>query len=178
MPLPLIAAALVPLAIKLAANGAELLGRTVLKTGAKFIEDKTGIDLSEPDNLTPENFQALKQFELENQQMLLDAIVEDKRLDVDLEKAATHEVTERAKGDMLSDSWLSKNVRPLTLVALTISVIIGSFWAAMSVDKYDAMTSLLKLVFGYYFIGRSTEKGVAKDLTKRFANLRDTVRRA
>ena len=73
-------------------------------------------------------------------------------------------ITERWKSDMGSDSWLSKNVRPLTLVFLIITTIIIIFIDAGAVkfdvqDKWsDLLQVILLTVITAYFGGRSVEK--------------------
>ena len=74
------------------------------------------------------------------------------------------EVTKRWSSDMQSDSWLSKNVRPLVLIFLTMSmsvfIIIDSSVNGFEVkeDWIGLLSSLLLLVYGAYFGGRSLEK--------------------
>jgi hypothetical protein len=63
-------------------------------------------------------------------------------------------VTRRWESDNLSDSWLSKNIRPLTLVFTSIMYAAGFFL------EYDLQlyTQIYLLVIGSYFGGRSFEK--------------------
>jgi len=74
------------------------------------------------------------------------------------------QVTERWKVDMNSDSWLSKNVRPLVLVFLVIATVLLVFIDAGAINfkVEDKWTDLLQLVLitviGAYFGGRSLEK--------------------
>jgi hypothetical protein len=74
------------------------------------------------------------------------------------------QVTERWKLDMNSDSWLSKNIRPLVLVFLVIATVLLIFIDAgvLSFQVQDKWTDLLQLVLitviGAYFGGRSLEK--------------------
>jgi hypothetical protein len=74
------------------------------------------------------------------------------------------EVSKRWVSDMQSDSWLSKNTRPMTLIFLTISMIIlillDSFEINFSVDKgwVDLLKSLLITVYVAYFGSRGAEK--------------------
>jgi hypothetical protein len=74
------------------------------------------------------------------------------------------QVTERWKVDMNSDSWLSKNIRPLVLVFLVVATILLIFIDAgtISFKVQDKWTDLLQLVLitviGAYFGGRSLEK--------------------
>ena len=74
------------------------------------------------------------------------------------------QVTERWKVDMNSDSWLSKNIRPLVLVFLVVETVLLIFIDAgtISFKVQDKWTDLLQLVLitviGAYFGGRSLEK--------------------
>ena len=73
-------------------------------------------------------------------------------------------ITDRWKADMNSDSWLSKNVRPLVLVFLVISTVLMIFIdaGALNFVVEEKWTDLLQLVLmttiGAYFGGRSFEK--------------------
>ena len=73
-------------------------------------------------------------------------------------------ITERWKMDMQSDSWLSKNIRPLVLVFLVVSTVLMIFIDAGTISFIveDKWTDLLQLVLitviGAYFGGRSLEK--------------------
>lgn len=77
------------------------------------------------------------------------------------------EVTKRWQYDMMSsDSWLSKNIRPLTLAFLTatlfIYIILDSSIQGFKIDDnwIDLLSSLLLLVYGGYFGARTVEKVV------------------
>ena len=73
-------------------------------------------------------------------------------------------VTERWKSDMSSDSWLSKNVRPLVLIFLVVCTMIlvfidGGFIEFKVESKWISLLELTLLtVIGAYFGGRSAEK--------------------
>jgi len=73
-------------------------------------------------------------------------------------------ITERWTMDMKSDSWLSKNIRPLVLVFLVVSTVLMIFIDAGTINFVveDKWTDLLQLVLitviGAYFGGRSLEK--------------------
>ena len=84
-----------------------------------------------------------------------------------LEKAdqdAQAQVTERWKMDMQSDSFLSKNIRPLVLVYLTSIFTILAFadgnvgGFVVAEDYIPIFQSLLITVYGAYFVGRTWEK--------------------
>ena len=74
------------------------------------------------------------------------------------------QVTERWGMDMKSDSWLSKNIRPLTLMFLVISTVLMIFIDAgvIAFEVKSSWVDLLQLVLitviGAYFGGRSLEK--------------------
>ena len=74
------------------------------------------------------------------------------------------EVSKRWSSDMKSDSWLSKNTRPLTLVFLTISMVLLIFIDSTGIDFevdsgwVDFLKSLLITVYVAYFGSRGAEK--------------------
>jgi len=80
--------------------------------------------------------------------------------EVEMEKT----ITDRWKADMNSDSWLSKNIRPMTLAFLVISTVLMIFIDAGTIEFIveDKWTDLLQIVLitviGAYFGGRSLEK--------------------
>ena len=80
--------------------------------------------------------------------------------EIEMEKT----VTDRWEADMNSDSWLSKNVRPLVLIFLVVSTVLMIFIDAGTINftVESKWTDLLQLVLitviGAYFGGRSFEK--------------------
>ena len=80
------------------------------------------------------------------------------------DKDAQDQVTERWKLDMESDSFLSKNIRPLVLVYLTVIFTALSFFDGniggfkVDVAYIPIFQSLLITVYGAYFVGRTWEK--------------------
>jgi hypothetical protein len=80
--------------------------------------------------------------------------------EVEMEK----NITSRWKADMNSDSWLSKNVRPLVLIFLVVCTMLLIFIDAgkLNFNVKDSYVDLLQLVLitviGAYFGGRSFEK--------------------
>tara|TARA_R110000737_G_scaffold225753_3_gene240535 strand:+ start:980 stop:1372 length:393 start_codon:yes stop_codon:yes gene_type:complete len=73
-------------------------------------------------------------------------------------------ITERWKMDMASDSWLSKNIRPLVLIFLVVSTVLLVFIDAgviafeVKASWVDLLQLVLITVIGAYFGGRSLEK--------------------
>ena len=74
------------------------------------------------------------------------------------------EITKRWQYDMMSDSWLSKNIRPLSLAFLTLTlfiyIILDSSLDAFKIDQQwiSLLGNLLMLVYGGYFGARTLEK--------------------
>lgn len=64
-------------------------------------------------------------------------------------------ITKRWVADSNSQSWLAQNVRPLTLVFLTVAFVAG--WV-MQLDELDVVKELLTIVFIGYFGSRGAEK--------------------
>ena len=73
-------------------------------------------------------------------------------------------ITDRWQADMNSDSWLSKNVRPMVLIFLVVSTVLMIFIDAGTIkftveEKWtDLLQLVLITVIGAYFGGRSLEK--------------------
>ena len=94
----------------------------------------------------------------------LEAEAKIKDLVMGYEAEMQKQVPERWKMDMQSDSWLSKNIRPLVLVFLVVATVLLIFIdaGAISFVVQDKWTDLLQLVLitviGAYFGGRSLEK--------------------
>ena len=82
--------------------------------------------------------------------------------ETDLYKTEQAGVSERWQADMASDSWLSKNIRPMALVAIFVAYFL---FAMMSAFGYNAQASYVELlgqwgmlVMSAYFGGRTLEK--------------------
>ena len=87
-----------------------------------------------------------------------------KQIVLDHEAKMEQNITDRWTADMNSDSWLSKNVRPLVLIFLVVCTMLMIFIDAgtISFTVEEKWTDLLQLVLitviGAYFGGRSIEK--------------------
>ena len=74
------------------------------------------------------------------------------------------EISKRWESDMVSDSWLSKNTRPMTLIFLTVSLVVfillDGFDIAFGIDSewINLLKSLLITVYVAYFGSRGVEK--------------------
>lgn len=72
------------------------------------------------------------------------------------------ELTKRVQADMTSDSWLSKNIRPMTLIAILSGYFIFAGLSAAGIQVNEAYVKLLgewgMLIMSFYFGGRTLEK--------------------
>ena len=75
-----------------------------------------------------------------------------KYLEMDIQEM--QEVTKRWDSDMKSDSWLSKNVRPMTLTFFSVAYVSGWFFNY----SLENITGVLSLIIGAYFGSRGFEK--------------------
>jgi hypothetical protein len=78
------------------------------------------------------------------------------------EIANQQEVTKRWQSDMSSDSWLSKNIRPLALIAIFLGYFLFTAMSAFGYNAQESYVNLLgswgQIVFLAYFGGRTAEK--------------------
>ena len=90
--------------------------------------------------------------------------------ETDLYKTEQAGVSERWSADMASDSWLSKNIRPMSLIAIFTGYFIFAMMSAFGYNANESFVQLLgnwgMLVFGAYFGSRSLEK-IAEIRTKK-----------
>ena len=104
-----------------------------------------------------DNLTTSKEEKLEAQRKIKELVA---NYEVEMEK----NITSRWEADLKSDSWLSKNVRPLTLVFLIVCTMLLIFIdaGAINFNVKDSYVDLLQLVLitviGAYFGGRSVEK--------------------
>jgi len=96
------------------------------------------------------------------QKELLQMQQEGKLAELNADNIEAQEITKRQQADMGSDSWLSKNIRPLSLIALFFAYIIFAIMSAFGINTNDNYTMLLgqwgQLAFGFYFGSRGLEK--------------------
>ena len=92
-----------------------------------------------------------------------DAILEELNMKYDYDLGLNKELTKRHGYDMKSDSWLSKNVRPLGLIVLVGAYVIflGGclIYKVSEIPQYLAgLEGLIQLYMGFYVSSRSVEK--------------------
>jgi len=87
----------------------------------------------------------------------------------DADSKAQEEVSRRWEADMKSDSFLSKNIRPMVLIYLTVIFTVCAFFDGnvgefiIAEEYIPIFQTLLVTVYGAYFVGRTWEK--AKSIT-------------
>ena len=104
-----------------------------------------------------DNLHTSKEEKLEAERKIKELIA---NYEIEMEK----NITSRWEADLKSDSWLSKNVRPMTLIFLIVCTMLLIFIdaGAINFNVKDSYVDLLQLVLitviGAYFGGRSLEK--------------------
>ena len=72
------------------------------------------------------------------------------------------ELTKRVQADMMSDSWMSKNIRPMTLVFILVTYTTFGMMSAWDIEVNNNYVELLgqwgMLIMSFYFGGRTLEK--------------------
>ena len=92
------------------------------------------------------------------------ALNEINKVFLDFEAQIQKEVSARWNADMASDSWVSKNIRPLVMIFLVVSTVLlifvdaGVIKFAVKESWVDLLQLVLITVIGAYFGGRSVEK--------------------
>ncbi len=96
------------------------------------------------------------------QKELLQMQQEGKLAELNADNIEAQELTKRQEADMASDSWLSKNIRPMTLVFI---LLVYSTFATMSAWEIEVNNNYVELlgqwgmlIMSFYFGGRSLEK--------------------
>jgi len=113
------------------------------------------------DKLIPDPEQKAKA-QLELTKMAQDGELAKMANDTDLYKTEQSNVTERHKSDMGSDSWLSKNIRPMTLIFILVAYFTFAMMSAYGHNANQSYVELLgqwgMLIMSFYFGGRTLEK--------------------
>ena len=96
------------------------------------------------------------------QQELLKMQQEGRLAELNADNIEAQELTKRQQADMTSDSWLSKNIRPMTLIAILCGYFTFAMMSAFDLDTNKAYVELLgqwgMLIMSFYFGGRTLEK--------------------
>jgi len=151
----------------LAQNGLGLLSSAIQAKGKEVVENALGVKIS--DNPSPEEIGKLRQLQYDHEERLLElgiekARVEQEELKILLEAQANQEdnISDRWKADMSSDSWLSKNIRPMALIAIFVAFFLFTMMSAFGYNAQESYVNLLgqwgQIIFLAYFGGRTVEK--------------------
>jgi hypothetical protein len=121
------------------------------------IDDIVGAGLKILDKVIPDPAQkAAAQIELQR------IANEGKLAEIQADMNEQNNVSDRWKSDMSSDSWLSKNIRPMALIAILGGYFVFAMMSAFGLNANESYVTLLgnwgMLVFGAYFGSRSLEK--------------------
>jgi hypothetical protein len=151
----------------LAQNGLGLLSSAIQAKGKEVVENAIGVKIS--DNPTDAEVAKLRQLQYDHEERLLELGIEKARIEQEELKAllaaqANQEdnVSKRWQSDMASDSWLSKNIRPGTLVYILTAYLLFAALSAAGIQVQESYVQLLgqwgMLVMTAYFGGRTVEK--------------------
>ena len=151
----------------LAQNGLGLLSSAIQAKGKQVVEDALGVKIS--DNPNSEEVSKLRQLQFDHEERLLELGIEKARIEQEelqalLKAQANQEdnVSDRWKADMNSDSWLSKNVRPGTLIYILTAYLLFALLDGAGYKISESYVNLLgqwgMLVMTAYFGGRTVEK--------------------
>jgi hypothetical protein len=151
---------MMPLIQTLLSNGLGLVANAVMAKGKEFVEDKLGVKLAA--DMPPEQIAQIKIAEMEHEEELMKLRLEENKLNIEAFKAEAAAVTDRWTADMSSDSWLSKNIRPMTLIAILAGYFLFAFMSAFGMEANESYVTLLgnwgQIVMLAYFGGRTVEK--------------------
>ena len=151
----------------LAQNGLGLLSSAIQAKGKEVVENTLGVKI--PDNPTPEDVEKLRDLQFKHEERLIELGIEKAKLELAememLAKAAQNDadnITDRWQADMNSDSWLSKNIRPMSLIAIFMGYFLFAMMSAYGLNANESYVTLLgnwgMLIMGAYFGGRTVEK--------------------
>jgi hypothetical protein len=150
----------------LAENGLGLLSSALQAKGKEVVEKTLGVKI--PDNPTLK-MSAKRQLQFEHEERLIELGIEKAKMELaEMElfaKAAQSDadnITDRWQADMSSDSWLSKNIRPMSLIAIFLGYFLFAMMSAYGYNANESYVTLLgnwgMLIMGAYFGGRTIEK--------------------
>ena len=121
------------------------------------IDDIIGAGLKIIDKVIPDP-QAKAAAQLELQKLAQEGKLAELQADMNEQ----NNISDRWKADLASDSWLSKNIRPMSLIAIFTGYFLFAMMSAFGYEANEAYVTLLgnwgMLVFGAYFGSRSLEK--------------------
>ena len=151
----------------LAQNGLGLLSSAIQAKGKQVVENALGVKIS--DNPSDAEVAKLRQLQYDHEERLLELGIEKARIEQEELKALLaaqanqeNNISDRWKADMSSDSWMSKNVRPMTLVYILTAYLLFALLDGAGYKISETYITLLGqwglIVMTAYFGGRTVEK--------------------
>ena len=151
----------------LAQSGLSLLSSAIQAKGKDVVEKTLGVQI--PDSPSAQDVEKLRQLQYDHEERLLELGIEKARLEqeelkaiLDAAKNEENNITSRWNADMASDSWLSKNIRPMSLIAIFLGYFLFAMMSAFGYNANESYVTLLgnwgMLIMGAYFGGRTVEK--------------------
>jgi uncharacterized membrane protein (DUF106 family) len=129
------------------------------------IDDIIGVGMKILDKVIPD-----PTAKAEAQAKLLELQQQGRLAEIQADTAEQQEITKRQEADMASDSWLSKNIRPMTLIAILGGYFTFAMMSAFGYESNQNYVTLLgnwgMLVMSFYFGGRTLEKIADMKLNK------------
>ena len=121
------------------------------------IDDIIGVGMKILDKVIPD-----PTAKAEAQAKLVELQQQGRLAELQADTAEAQELTKRQQADMASDSWLSKNIRPMTLIAILAGYFIFAMMSAFNMETNSKYVELLgqwgMLIMSFYFGGRTLEK--------------------
>jgi hypothetical protein len=121
------------------------------------LDDIVGAGLKILDKVIPDPEQKAKA-QLELQKLANEGHLAEIQADINEQQ----EITKRQQADMMSDSWLSKNIRPMTLIFILMTYTVFGMMSAWDIEVNNNYVELLgqwgMLIMSFYFGGRTLEK--------------------
>ena len=121
------------------------------------IDDIIGVGMKILDKVIPD-----PTAKAEAQAKLVELQQQGRLAELAADTAEAQELTKRQEADMASDSWLSKNIRPMTLIAILAGYFIFAMMSAFNMETNSKYVELLgqwgMLIMSFYFGGRTLEK--------------------
>ena len=121
------------------------------------IDDIIGVGMKILDKVIPDPVA-----KAEAQAKLVELQQQGRLAELAADTAEAQELTKRQEADMSSDSWLSKNIRPMTLIAILIGYFVFAMMSAFDLNTNKTYVELLgqwgMLIMSFYFGGRTLEK--------------------
>ena len=122
------------------------------------------------DKLIPDP-EAKAKAQLDLAQMAQDGELARMANDTEMYKAEQENITDRWRSDMGSDSWLSKNIRTMALIAIFVAFFLFTMMSAFGYNAQESYVNLLgqwgQIIFLAYFGGRTVEKLADMKLSKK-----------